>query len=165
MCERHRRVSLFCVCTQCSKGQGQVCSALCTDVCMSSMNEWCWLGVICEATVAPRGWTSLFCRESHGTDSSGLPQEYLNSALAKETQMPSNSRQDELKEQEELELALALSLNDQENKKPKASASSSSSASRGGSSRPPASVSESTPPSQPVYSSIAYQQVSSSGVH
>lgn len=99
------------------------------------------------------------CRDSQDSDSSGLPQEYLNSALFKETQAPSRSRQEELKEQEELELALALSLNEQENKKPKAS-SSSSSTSRSSSSRPPVSVSEPTPPSQPVYSSIAYQQVS-----
>lgn len=105
----------------------------------------------------------LSCREPHDTDSSGLPQEYLSSALAKETQTPSRSRQEELKEQEELELALALSLNDQENKKPKA-ASSSSTTTRGGSSRPPVSASEPTPPSQPVYSSIAYQQVSSHSV-
>ena len=111
-----------------------------------------------EALIAPYGsFTCLWCRESHVTDDISLPQEYLNSALAKETQVPNRGRQEELKEQEELELALAMSLNEQDNKKPKASSSSSSTTR---SSRPPVSAPEPTPPSQPVYSSIAYREVS-----
>ena len=64
---------------------------------------------------------------------SGLPPEYLSSALAQESQVPTSTKatttttkSDDLKEQEELELALAMSLNDQENKKAKTTSSSNS---------------------------------------
>lgn len=49
------------------------------------------------------------------SDSSGLPQEYLNSALAKETQNPPSKNEQQLKEEEELQIAIAMSLNEQEN--------------------------------------------------
>ena len=45
-----------------------------------------------------------------------LPAEYLNSALAKESQEPPKRDELALKEEEELQLALALSLDEQENK-------------------------------------------------
>jgi len=49
-------------------------------------------------------------------DDGELPAEYLNSALAKESQEPPKRDDLALKEEEELQLALALSLDEQENK-------------------------------------------------
>ena len=49
-------------------------------------------------------------------DDNELPAEYLNSALAKESQQPPKRDDLALKEEEELQLALALSLDEQENK-------------------------------------------------
>lgn len=53
--------------------------------------------------------------KSAKSDSSGLPPEYLNSALAKESQKPPSKNEQQLKEEEELQIAIAMSLNEQEN--------------------------------------------------
>lgn len=60
---------------------------------------------------------------SYSARNEGLPQEYLNSALARESQTSTRTSSDQLKEQEELELAIAMSLNEQENKQVKQSSS------------------------------------------
>lgn len=46
-----------------------------------------------------------------------LPQEYLKSSLAQQTQVPARKTEEELREEEELQLALALSQSEAESKK------------------------------------------------
>ena len=53
-----------------------------------------------------------------GEGSSDLPEEYLRSSLAKESQVAPSSRTEErkLQEEDDLQLAIAMSLNEQDNK-------------------------------------------------
>ena len=54
-----------------------------------------------------------------GATASDLPTEYLQSALAREPQVPvtqSNEKQREMQEQDDIQIAIAMSLNEQENK-------------------------------------------------
>lgn len=53
---------------------------------------------------------------SGGNKESDLPDEYLNSPLAQQSQMPPQRNEADLQEEEELQLAMALSLDEAENK-------------------------------------------------
>lgn len=79
---------------------------------------------ICYKSVGPTASseTNTATSSKGGGDGSGgssdLPEEYLRSSLAKEPQVPSTGRSEEMKMQEEddLQLAIAMSLNEQDNK-------------------------------------------------
>jgi hypothetical protein len=91
---------------------------------------------------------------SYSARNEGLPQEYLNSALARESQTSTRTSSDQLKEQEELELAIAMSLNEQENKQVKQSSSKPTP-------KPVQVSSRHQPEPQPTqYASISYGEVS-----
>ena len=71
---------------------------------------------VCDTCYAELVKKSAKSTGGSSSNDSDLPAEYLNSALAKESQAPPKRDDLALKEEEELQLALALSLDEQENK-------------------------------------------------
>ena len=80
---------------------------------------------LCYKKVNPGGGDSASASTSSskgGGESAGgsgdLPEEYLRSSLAKESQVPSGGHSEEIKmrEEDDLQLAIAMSLNEQDNK-------------------------------------------------
>ncbi|CAI7990509.1 Hepatocyte growth factor-regulated tyrosine kinase substrate [Geodia barretti] len=122
---------------------------------------------ICYKAVAPDSASSSSTSDpktksegASGASGGNLPEEYLRSSLAKETQVPAAPSDNmKMKEEDDLQLAIAMSLNEQDNKKKSSSSSSSSSKTQSSPASPPTSTAPSAPPpSTPsLYSSIAQE--------
>nr|XP_039270919.1 hepatocyte growth factor-regulated tyrosine kinase substrate-like isoform X1 [Styela clava] len=94
----------------------RACGGIFCNRCTSKQSIVPKFGIEKEVRVCDKCYDEINTKSSASTsDSGGLPQEYLNSSLAKESQIPVKRSEQELKEEEELQIALAMSLNEQEN--------------------------------------------------
>lgn len=93
----------------------RACGGIFCNRCTNKQSIIPKFGIEKEVRVCDSCYTEINSK-SLKSESGALPQEYLNSNLAKESQSPPSKNEQQLKEEEELQIAIAMSLNEQENK-------------------------------------------------
>lgn len=106
-------------CRNCGKSVCTQCSTKRTPLPEFGIKQPTRVCDICYKAVAPdtSSSDSKSKTEVSGGGTGGLPEEYLRSSLAKESQVPQAPTEEmKMKEEDDLQLAIAMSLNEQDNK-------------------------------------------------